>query len=231
MPSSTRDIPYAIAVATPRDTREITPAMPTSEGDPETEWSEPRRRDWLASRLAAKRAASGLASQLRTRGAREEVFIETTPTTHGTSTVRARRIGGRTATRVLSFPLDLSISISHSEGHALAAAAPHPARVGVDLEREGQVDPAHAHYFLSPLELRQHESRSLTELWALKESAWKALGCEETTPFRDLELIADIAGGMTAARLGNMVVPMTAEVSRPWPGWIAAVVVIKGLGE
>jgi len=230
MPSSNREIPYAVAVATPRDTRELTPAMPNADGNPETEWSEPRRRDWLASRLAAKRAATRLASQLRPH-AREDVLIETALTSHGSTTVRARRVGGRTATRVLSFPLDLSISISHSEGHALAAAAPHPARVGVDLEREGQVDPAHAHYFLSPLEQRQHESRSLTELWALKESAWKALGCDESTPFRDLELIADVAGGMSAARLGNMVLPMTAEVSRPWPGWIAAVVVIKGVGE
>ena len=230
MSGNTRKIPYAVAVATPRDTRDITPTMPNGQGPAEEGWSEPRRRDWLASRLAARRAASRLVSQIRPR-TRESLLIETAATSHGTATVRARRVAGRTATRVLSFPLDLSISISHSEGHALAAAAPHPARVGVDLEREGQVDPAHANYFLTPFEQRQHESRSLTELWALKESAWKALGCDETTPFRDLELIGDMAGGMCAARLGNMVVPMSAEVSRPWPGWIAAVVVIKGVGE
>src|SRR5688500_16877856 len=203
MPLGNPCIPYTIAVATPRDTRAArepggTPFATTAYGDQypeaplqiERAWSEPLRRDWLASRLAAKRAASALLARSGRRPKQIEIVRGGLEGRAGQGVV-AQQVAALTPSRVLRVPLSLSISLSHADGHAIAAAAEHPARIGVDLEREGQISAAHAHYFLSARERRTQGARTLTELWALKESAWKALGCGDSTPFADLELISD----------------------------------------
>jgi phosphopantetheinyl transferase (holo-ACP synthase) len=162
-------------------------------------WSEPIRRDWLASRLAATRATTALL---------------------------ARSAARTCATSAMT----LSISLSHSDGHAIAAATQHPARVGVDLERDGAVAPAEARYFLSAREQRQRGHRSLTEMWALKESAWKALGCDDETAFSSLELILNNDGALYAVRLRSAVLAAVAELRRPWIGWTGTIVVLTGFG-
>ena len=234
-------IDYAVAVATPRDARaargggagrSLPPGLVRSTTDDEPiqafrAWSEPLRTDWLASRLAAKRAATALLARSG-RVARHIEIVEGVPDGRAGRTVVARHVAPLTPTRVLRVPLSLSISLAHAEGHAIAAAAPHPARIGVDLEREGGIPAAHAHYFLSRRERREQGARTLTELWALKESAWKALGCEDSTPFADLELVIDASGCLRAVRLGTMVFPAIAELRHPWPGWVAAVLVLQG---
>ena len=238
-------IRYAVAVATPRDTASLAPASTGLPGPtprvlnlPESTepirapaaWSEPARRDWLASRLAAKRAAAGLLRGSIVAERDIDIVRDARDGRAGTHVV-ARRVAGHTKTRRLSLPLSLSISLAHTNGHAVAAATHHPARVGVDLERDGRIEPGHADYFLAPRERRQLPWMSLTALWALKESAWKALGCGDTTPFGELELLFDGGGSVVAVRLGTMVLAASAELRRPWPGWIAAILVLNGVTE
>jgi len=243
MPLANSKIPYAVAMATPRDTRAVESRDSASRGishsvfrDRSTDeplqsaraWSEPLRGDWVASRLAAKRAAAALLAQSG-RAPKEIDIVRAGWDGRTGQAVVAQHIAALTPTRVLRVPLSLSISLSHVDGHAIAAAAQHPARIGVDLERDGQIAPAHAHYFLSSRERRDQGARTLTELWALKESAWKALGCDDTTPFRDLELVIDAGGCLRAVRLGATVFPAVAELRHPWPGWVAAVLVLQGI--
>ena len=243
MPLANPSIPYAVAVATPRDVRgadvrarserALTASVlkdRTTDEPVQTEraWSEPLRGDWLASRLAAKRAAAALLAQSG-RVARQIVIVHAGAEGRAGRAVVAHHVAALTPTRVLRVPLSLSISLAHADGHAIAAAVAHPARIGVDLEREGQIASHHAHYFLSRRERRDRGARTLTELWALKESAWKALGCDETTPFADLELVIDSGGCLRAVRLGTMLFPAVAELRHPWPGWVAAVLVLQGI--
>lgn len=235
--------PYAVAVATPRDARAPEPrrgdaaAVPdrvrrgeASDGPFQVEraWSEPLRSDWVASRLAAKRAAAALLARSGRVANRIEIVRSGTEGRAGQRVI-AQQVANLTPTRALRVPLSLSISLSHTDGHAIAAAITHPARIGVDLERDGQIDVAHAHYFLSRRERREQGARTLTELWALKESAWKALGCDDSTPFSDLELVIDGGGCLRAVRLGAMVFPALGELRTPWQGWVAAVVVLQGI--
>ena len=238
-------IRYSVAVATPRDTESFAPGSAGSSGPvpgrlqvPESTepirapaaWSEPARRDWLASRLAAKRAATGLLKG-STIAERDIDIVRAGGDGRSGTRVVARHVAGRTRTNRLSLPLSLSISLAHANGHAIAAATHHPARIGVDLERDGRIEPAHADYFLAPRERKQLPLLSPTALWALKESAWKALGCGDATPFGELELLFGSGGSVVAVRLGTMVIPASAELRRPWTGWIAAVLVLNGVTE
>lgn len=213
MPLANPEIRYTVATATPRDARA---------------WSEPTRPDWLASRLAAGRAAAALLAQSG-RVAKEIEIVRVGEEGRAGQGVVAQHVATVSPTRVLRVPLSLSISLSHADGHAIAAAAPHPARIGVDLERDGQIAPEHAHYFLSARERREQGTRTLSELWALKESAWKALGCDDATPFSALELVIDGGGCLRAVRLGAMVFPALAEIRHPWPGWVAAILLLQGI--
>ena len=238
-------IRYAVAVATPRDTHSLAPAVARSQSLapgslclPESDqsiratgvWSEPARHDWLASRLAAKRAATSLLKRSATQTGEIEIVRGSRDGRSGTQ-VTARQVAALTATRRFTIPLSLSISLAHADGHAIAAATAHPARIGVDLEREDRISEEHAAYFLSPRERGQRGAVTLTELWALKESAWKALGCDDTTAFAELELIFDGGGCVRAVRLGAMVLPALAELRRPWPGWVGAIVAFNGVLE
>ena len=240
-----QSIRYAVAVATPRDTHSLAPALtparalaPRSLCLPESDrsirtndvWSEPSRDDWLASRIAAQRAATSLMARSSPRVGEIEIVRAGEDGRSGTPVV-ARRVAGRTASRLLSIPLSLSISLSHVDGRAIAAATAHPARIGVDLERADRIAPTHAEYFLSRRERALGGALTLTQLWALKEAAWKALGCDDGTAFAELELIFDAGSGLRAIRLGRMVLPALAELRRPWPRWVAAIVALNGVLE
>ena len=135
--------------------------------------NEARRHEWAAGRQAAKRAVARrfnvpldrlqLASR---RGAAPLCMgIERKRWTH----------------------LPVSISIAHCDGVAIAAAADRRARIGVDIERVGEIAPAHLRYFLAPSE--QCADASLA--WVLKEAAWKALGLGAAVPFTALQLVFD----------------------------------------
>ena len=236
---------YTVAVATPRDTHSLAPEVasarpvaPRSLSLPESErvfraseaWNEPTRREWLTSRLAAQRAAAALIAL--SRGPRDSIeIVRGGDEGRGGTQLVARRVAGHSASKVITIPLGLSISVSHADGRAIAAATSRPARIGVDLERADTVSPRHADYFLSRHERERSGSLTLTELWALKESAWKALGCDDTTPFGEVELIFDTSGGVRALRLRAMVIPVVAELRHPWPGWIGAIVTLEGVME
>ena len=240
-----QQIRYTVAVATPRDTHSLAPAVGTTRSLaprslclPESDrsirsaeiWSEPARHDWLASRLAAKRAATSLLRRSMRPASEIEILGDARDGGAGTRVV-AREVTTCTPTLRFTMPLSLSISLAHADGHAIAAASPHPARIGVDLERVGRISGDHAGYFLTARERSSGGRMSLTELWALKESAWKALGCSDDTPFAELELLIDAGGAVCAVRLGGMVLPAIAEIRRPWPGWVAAIVALNGILE
>ena len=235
-------IRYAVALATPRDTHSLLPAVTRSERlaprslrlpesdqriRPAGAWSEPERRDWLASRLAARRATAALVRRTGEPPGEIEIVADRAPGAAPGGVV-AQRVAARTATHRIVMPLSLSLSIAHSNGHAIAAATSHPDRVGVDLEREGRITSSHAGYFLCARE-RKERRLTLTEMWALKESAWKALGCSDGTAFADLELLFGSSGTLSAIRLDAMAIPVSAELRRPWPGWVAAVVALRGI--
>ncbi len=236
---------YTVALATPRDTHSLAPMVasartvaPRSLSLPESErvfraseiWNEGMRHEWLTSRLAAQRASAAFMVRSRRRVGAIEIVRGEEGGRSGTGLI-ARQVAGYMASGVITVPLSLSISVSHTDGRAMAAAASRPTRIGVDLERADRVSPGHADYFLSRHERERCGSLTLTELWALKESAWKALGCDDTTPFGELELIFDMGAGVRAVRLGRMVVPAVGEIRHPWPGWVGAIVALDGVME
>ena len=165
-----------------------------------------RRADWRAGRLAARRAAATIlggvpASRLSIRA-----------TAAGRPLVA---IEGSTTKRGL---LPVNVSISHRNGHG-AAAADRRRRVGVDVEHRVELPAAARSYFLSPSEERGSGLDGVT-LWALKEAAWKALGCDSSTPFEDLELI--FAPDLVAIRLRSSVYPAHAKVLSAWSDHVVA---------
>src|SRR5687768_12970612 len=100
---------YTVAVATPRDTHSLAPEVasarpvaPRSLSLPESErvfqaaevWSEPRRREWLASRLAAQRAAAALLARSPHRSGAIEI-VHGGQEGRGATRVIARRVAGR----------------------------------------------------------------------------------------------------------------------------------------
>jgi len=86
------------------------------------------------------------------------------------------------------------------------------------------VQAAHAGYYLSVAEQQLARRYSLTDLWTLKEAAWKALRCDDALPFTALELRGDALGRIRAVRLWGAVRPARATVLRPWPGYVLALV-------
>ena len=121
----------------------------------------------------------------------------------------------------------VGLSISHRDGRAVAVATRRRLSLGVDLERENSVDPSHARYFLSATELDRPTVHSSTALWVLKEAAWKALRCGRNLPFASLQVLFDAAGRVHAVALHGIRRRAVAKLWHPWPGWLAAVVVVR----
>jgi phosphopantetheinyl transferase len=166
------------------------------------------RADWRAGRLAARRAAATVLGDVpasclsirSTAAGRPIVAIQGSPTKRP--------------------PLPVKVSISHRNGHG-AAAADRSRRVGVDVEHRVELPPGARRYFLSPSEERGSGLDGVT-LWALKEAAWKALGCDASTPFKDLELI--FAPDLVAIRVGTSVSRAHARVMSAWSDHVVALV-------
>jgi 4'-phosphopantetheinyl transferase EntD len=170
-----------------------------------------RRSDWRAGRLAMKRAAAAVLDM-------EDLDRLETSSVPGCAprvTVRSR---GYPAPDV-----SITLSLSHRDGRAAAAAGTGRMRVGVDLERAGAVGRGRERYFLTVAEQSIAASRDATELWALKEAAWKALGCHAALPFTSLELGFDGVGDVVEIRIGGVVCPARAVLTRPWAGYVLAV--------
>ena len=169
-----------------------------------------RAAERRAARLAARRAISALA------GREANVVVQRTP--GAAPTVRAR--GRRDAALA-----GIALSLTHRDGRAAAAAAPAGARVGIDLERADAVRPEHARYFLT---CRERVARTLTlsELWALKEAAWKALALDGAVPFHDLELDLDGAGRLRAVSVCGRRLPASATLATPYAGYVLATVTV-----
>lgn len=176
-----------------------------------------RRADWRAGRLAAKRAirATGIASSF------------------DRMVIRSRR--GRPPAAALRFsehlesPLAARLSIAHHDGFGAAgAAAPAGgARIGVDLEHACDLPAEHLRYFASEREQDIATRIGTAALWALKEATWKAMGCDASLPLASLELAFDADHALFAARVGGVEYRAHAELSRPWEGFLLAVVLVE----
>ncbi|HKG92110.1 MAG TPA: 4'-phosphopantetheinyl transferase superfamily protein [Gemmatimonadaceae bacterium] len=125
---------------------------------------------------------------------------------------------------------DVVLSLTHSQGRGAAVALPAVlgVRAGIDLEREGGLRAELARYFLTDAERRHvaEHARGLTELWTLKEAAWKALRLDDSVHFTALELRFDDAGEVDGLALHGVTMPARATLSRPWPGFVLAVVLV-----
>lgn len=172
-----------------------------------------RRTEWLAARLAAKRAVAAALDLAHLTRIAIDSFEGGAP--------QARYCGGGEPEA-----LPVALSLTHAEGRAVAAARRH-GRVGVDLEPMRAIPESALRFFVSA---RERSSAELTALawWVLKEAAWKALGLGRAEPFCSLELVFE-RGRLTALRHGERLVPASGAFAEPWPGYLLATVALPEL--
>lgn len=173
-----------------------------------------RRRDRTAGRRAAAKAVARHCSV-----SAAEVRIVGRPGAAPLALLRADDASWK--------PAPVSISISHHDGCGLAAVADSTAQIGVDLARLGEIEPEHQRYFLAPSEWSVAERIGATQVWALKEAAWKALSLPPDTPFSALELVIDDEYKLRGLRLDGSWIPATGRTWRYSPSLIAAVVCVS----
>ena len=178
--------------------------------------NEARLHDWLAGRCAGKRAVA----------ARCGVPVERLQLVSRTGAgPRCMVLDGECWTH-----LPVSISIAHCDGVAIAAATDGSTRVGVDIERVGEIAPEYLRYFLTPSERCADPSLA----WVLKEAAWKALGLGTDVPFTAVQLSFDReSDALQGVRVDNAWLTARADVvrfSHPRP-LLAAVLEIGDIGE
>ena len=137
-----------------------------------------RRRDWLAGRLAAKRAVAE-----HCRLPFDRVRVQSRP-----DAAPCCMVAGDLDRWSL---LPLTISIAHCDGVGIAAVAERGSFVGVDVERAGDVVPRDHRYFVARRERAFVRRFGATLLWVLKEAAWKALGLALSTSFQSVQLDFD----------------------------------------
>jgi 4'-phosphopantetheinyl transferase EntD len=142
------------------------------------------------------------------------------------SHVAAERAVARLGERRADDRVLLSRTHSHGRGAAVALRDGQGVSAGIDLEREGGVRERFARYFLTDAERKRAGARELAELWALKEAAWKALRLDDTVHFTALELVFDDGGEVVGLMLHGRERPARATISRPWPGFVLAVVLV-----
>ena len=177
---------------------------------------ESRRRDWLAGRYAGKQAVAA-----RCAVPVEHIELVSRPGAGPRCMVR----DGEHWTH-----LPVSLSIAHCDGIAIVAAADSSTRIGVDIERDGDIAPEHVRYFLAPSERCTDASLA----WVLKEAAWKALGLGLAVPFTAVQLSFDReSNALQRIRLDDTWITARADVvrfSHPRP-LLAAVLHIGDIGE
>ena len=146
--------------------------------------------------------------------------------------VRIRRRAGSPPAIALKNPStechDVVVSLSHRDGRAAAVASTRVTAIGVDLERLSSIDPAHTRYFLRPDERRLLQRYSASELWALKESAWKALGLAGDIAFARLSLAMSSDLVIDGVVFDSRHEPANVIVTHPSPGWVLTVLWIPG---
>jgi phosphopantetheinyl transferase (holo-ACP synthase) len=186
-----------------------------------------QRADYVAGRLAAKRAACAMGwvpdvprGAVTADAARwQRVLVRRRP---GASAVVAIR-----TSRERWAPAPGSLSLAHRDGLGVAAVAAAGTRVGVDLERTASLPRAYARYFAHPDEV-EHGPGSLAALWALKEAAWKALALGPVAPLGVLRLSFTGSREVAAVRVaGAGPHAACAALLRPWRGYVAAVLVVE----
>ena len=142
----------------------------------------------------------------------------------------ADREAGRLARRkalALANAFDAPVSVSHTDGLGAAIASLNAVCVGIDLVRAGSVTHHEHRFFLTSSELQQRPPLTLSHRWALKEAAWKALRCERSMPLKSIELVHGPSGSLTGVRKLGVLHAARSLILRPWPGYIAAVVVLE----
>jgi len=139
---------------------------------------EPRRREWLAGRLAAKRSITTfLGASLPLH------HIELEPRTGAAPRCLLR---DDVVERWTLAPL--VVSIAHGDDVAIAVATRQSTRIGVDIERAGEIDSDQHRFFLARGELTDAQRVGATLFWVLKEAFWKALGLSRALAFTSVQL-------------------------------------------
>lgn len=209
-----RRLAYHVALARADETLE--PWMSEPERAAHDRLAPRRRADWRAGRLAAKRA-------LRATGIDSPFDRLVITSGRGRAPAAALRVGERRES-----PLAARLSIAHCDGHGAAGAAPAgDARIGVDLERWHDLPAAHLRCFATARERGMATLLGASALWALKEAAWKALGCDATLPFTALELEFAADGTLRAVGVRGVEHSAHADLSRPWAGFVLGVVLVE----
>jgi 4'-phosphopantetheinyl transferase len=154
------------------------PSLSPSENKEWNEFtSEKRKREWLAGRLACKKAVKNLYFK-QTQIALRECDIQISPSSGNPPQV--------------NFP-EIAISITHSEEWAGAiAVASHPVSlsVGIDLEKIRKPDPDWIEIAFQDQEKEcaKDQPWKFFQYWTAKEAALKALGLGLTIPLTDLSI-------------------------------------------
>lgn len=135
---------------------------------------EKRQLDWLAGRLAAKRAL-------------RRYFREATDSEPGLATLEIA--SDAQGAPLCSMPDAPSFSISHCAAGGLCAVGLAGRRVGADWEMVAPRSRELARLFACPGELPpgQDDPRGQTRLWAVKEAVLKLLGLGLAAPPRDIQ--------------------------------------------
>jgi 4'-phosphopantetheinyl transferase EntD len=214
-PTLSLEAPFAIALAQPSD-RAGRFLSRNERAELGLVVNGPRRADWCAGRLAAKRSVAAVTGigQLASIELRGRPGAAPTAISHDcTGMARA---------------LPLALSLTHCDGFGAAVASATFARVGIDLEREWTVAPSHTRYFLTDAERAVAAEIGPTAMWTLKEAAWKALGCGDDTFFTAIELCCTPGGQVRAVSVFGAEIAATSRLSMPWPGFVLAVVALTG---
>lgn len=158
-----------------------------------------RRHDWLAGRIAAKRAVR---RAVREAGGSMPAYRAITVwNEEGGAPCVALDANPEVARR-------WNLSIAHTEGFALAALActALSGTVGVDIERTKPLSAALIHRVLTVEEAERFEARHAftpepVVIWAVKEAALKA-GRGQCEALRQIELTWDVRGRIMARVMG-----------------------------
>src|SRR5688500_9763456 len=152
---------------------------------------------------------------------------------NGSKAEQDRDAGNRARTRALQlisaneYDDAPRTSISHIDGLGAAIASVRAVSIGIDLVRDRSISQIEQRYFLSSWELQQQPPLSLSQRWALKEAAWKALRCKRSMPLKSLELVHSATGRLTGVRKLGVLYRAHAMLLRPWPRYIAAIVQVE----
>jgi 4'-phosphopantetheinyl transferase EntD len=156
-----------------------------------------RRRDWLAGRLAAKRAVRAAA---RVAGGAAPPW-QTIAILNAPNGAPYVAVDGRP-----EFGEKWNISIAHDDGFAACAIArtAHAGYVGVDIERDRPLAPEMLRYALTAGERERLHSAALADapaplsIWMVKEAVVKAGRGEVCDAMRHVELSWGRRGALTA---------------------------------